>query len=162
MTINQTIQEAYIGKKISLIITEQKDEAGNVSIFREPQIGIAESKEWHKIPDTEIWWREVAVIDKVTSIRKVQSYWLFTMLSGRVVKFTADTEMPNTMPEVMRLFPTIKQRYKEMKEQIKNWKYGAINESDFGQGFMSGYNWAKRELTRNIANMGKVDSPTNN
>ena len=52
---------------------------------------------------------------------------------------------------VMRCFPSIKQRCDEMDKVIKNYKYSMESEVDFRQGFMTGYNWAKRELRKNIA-----------
>ena len=55
-------------------------------------------------------------------------------------------------PMCMRCFPSIKERgIQERKERAKqygdNWDKGGLG---FNEGFLSGYNWAKREFKRRV------------
>jgi hypothetical protein len=38
-----------------------------------------------------------------------------------------------------------------MNKQADNWKWGELNKTDYIQGFLSGYNWVKREFKKNNA-----------
>ena len=71
------------------------------------------------------------------------------LLAKKVVESYESKQL--NIPNVMRCFPTIKQREIEMNKQADNWKWGELDKTNYIQGFLSGYNWVKREFKKNNA-----------
>lgn len=71
--------------------------------------------------------------------------------SEKTRKLLKEAKEAFAIPNVMRCFPTIKQRNEQVDKQIGLNKHFNSNEQNYRQGFMAGYNWTKREVKKNNA-----------
>jgi len=101
MTIQQCIQDYYIGKMVKFVVREFKEEDGTITTDKKTTLfekWITEwkyyefdNKDWsHK---GNYWIRDVDCVDKIISIKQVRNYWVFTTLKGYEIKVTATTRL---------------------------------------------------------------------
>lgn len=103
MTVNQYLQDRYIGKTCKISIREEKDKKGNIKIDKgftrineKPFFTAWEHRVWKNEQqgvDKEFWFRDVIIEDKIINIKQVRNYWLFSTLNGHSFRFSSDTEL---------------------------------------------------------------------
>jgi len=99
MTVNQFLQDKYIGKSIKFFVEERKNENNEIveksySLRQDGYFKKWTIIEWMKRDKGIInYFRDVLIEDKIVEIKPTRNYWTIKTLNGYYFRFGIDDEL---------------------------------------------------------------------